>query len=82
MKYKIIIHEILVVYRNIRSLYGGCIYKRVDVMTVYSHNIYIYIYNQHIMKNYYFILHILYFNILHFIDINNICNFSNARWAP
>jgi hypothetical protein len=74
MKYKLIINEMLVVYRNIRSLCGGCVYKRVDVMTVHSHNIntlvytvstyrsYSTIYNQHIMKKCYFVLHTLYFN--------------------
>ena len=35
MKYKITFsHNMLVVYRTIRSLCGGCIYKRVDVMAV------------------------------------------------
>ena len=35
MKYKItIVHKLLVVYLTIRSLYFGCIYKRVDVMAV------------------------------------------------
>jgi hypothetical protein len=34
MKYKIIFHNMLVLYLTIRSLCGGCIYKRVDVMAV------------------------------------------------
>ena len=29
-----IFHKLLVVYRTVRSLRGGCIYKRVDVMAV------------------------------------------------
>ena len=34
MKYKIIIHEMLVVYCTTVSFRGGCIYKRVDVIAV------------------------------------------------
>ena len=35
MKYKItIVYKLLVVYRTVRSLRGGCIYKSVDVMAV------------------------------------------------
>ena len=35
MKYKIaIFHKLLVVYRTISSLRGGCTYKRVDVTAV------------------------------------------------
>jgi hypothetical protein len=34
MKYKIIIHEILVVYRTTIYLRGGCIYSFVDVIAV------------------------------------------------
>ena len=35
MKYKIaIFHKLLVVYRTISSLRGGCTYRRVDVMAV------------------------------------------------
>ena len=37
MKYKI--HKMLVVYRIIICFRGGCIYKRVDVMAVHTHNI-------------------------------------------
>jgi spore maturation protein CgeB len=34
MKYKIIIHEMLAVYRTTITFRGGCIYRRVDVMAV------------------------------------------------
>ena len=34
MKYKIIIHEMLVVYRITVSFRGGCIYKSVDIIAV------------------------------------------------
>ena len=49
MEYKITtVHEMLVVCRTTSSVRVGCIYKRVDVVAVHSHNI-----NS---------LHILYFN--------------------